>query len=189
MRIVGIDPGSVRCGYGIVVWQCGQLQVVDYGVIELHRGGESLPERLRFLFKELHRILRHCKPDEAAVESTFYARNAQSLAKLAQARGVALLTLALEGIPVAEYAPRAVKQGVTGHGNATKEQVRYMVGALLGIEFSARFYDSSDALAVALCHAFRRLHSGREPAPRTWKAFLQRFPERILTPASSPHTR
>lgn len=182
LRIMGIDPGSLRCGYGIIVWQQGCLSLLEYGVIRIRHAHRSLPGRLRHIFEELAAIIRRFSPDEAAVESVFYARNAQSLAKLAQARGVALLALELAGVPIVEYAPRAIKQAVTGRGHATKEQVRYMVGTLLGLQLSTGFYDSSDALAAALCHAFRRLQLSHGRSPRTWKAFLERFPERILNP-------
>ncbi|MCS7170491.1 MAG: crossover junction endodeoxyribonuclease RuvC, partial [Candidatus Kapabacteria bacterium] len=110
------------------------------------------------------------------------SRNAQSLAKLAQARGIVLLALALANLPIVEYSPREVKQSVTGRGNAAKEQVRYMVQALLGLPAAPRFYDISDALAVALCHAFRRSRILDGGTPRTWAEFVRRFPGRVLNP-------
>ncbi len=181
-RIIGIDPGSLRCGYGVIDWQGGRIRLVEHGVIRVQGSGQALPKRLRCIFEQLSAIVGRLGPDEAAVESVFYARNAQSLAKLAQARGVALLALELAGVPVVEYAPRAIKQAVTGRGHATKEQVRYMVSTLLGLQLSPRMYDSSDALAAALCHAFRRLQLPMRPVPKSWKAFLERFPERVLNP-------
>ncbi len=183
LRIIGVDPGSIRCGYGVIELRETELRVVDYGVIEVRRGVEAVGARLHFIFTHLQAILARTVPQEAAIESLFYARNAQSLAKLAQARGVAVLALACAGLPIAEYAPRQIKQAVVGHGNATKEQVRYMVRVLLGLEETPRLYDATDALAVALCHSFRRLQPATWGTPRTWKEFIERFPERVVSAA------
>jgi crossover junction endodeoxyribonuclease RuvC len=188
LRIVGIDPGSIRCGYGVIACREGQYAVVEYGVIEAGRRTRALPQRLRFIFDRLRSVLERTCPHEAAVESTFYARNAQSLAKLAQARGVALVALALSDIPVVEYSPRTVKQAVTGRGDATKEQVHYMVRTILRLDAAPRVYDVSDALAVALCHAFRRITPMEYQRPRTWREFVQCVPERVLSPTSLPDT-
>ncbi|MEN3027351.1 MAG: crossover junction endodeoxyribonuclease RuvC [Chlorobiota bacterium] len=186
LRIIGIDPGSIRCGYGVIGWQDGRLWVVEQGVIETKQA-EGLSARLCLIFERLQSILHKTKPDEAAVESSFYARNAQALVKLAQARGVVLLSLGLARIPVVEYTPSEVKQAITGRGNAAKGQVHYMVYRLLSNEGTgqkvqqSRTYDVSDALAVALCHAFRR-HRIDSQRPRTWREFIEQFPERVLTP-------
>lgn len=182
LRVIGIDPGSVRCGYGVLEYSRQGIVVVEYGVIEARRAAEALPERLRRIFERLQAVLERTQPEEAALETIFYARNAQSLAKLAHARGVALLALALRRIPVVEYSPRQIKQAVTGKGSATKEQVQYMVRALLSIGEEFRSYDVSDALAVALCHGFRRSQPGLERRPRSWKEFVRAFPERVLSP-------
>lgn len=183
LRIIGVDPGSIRCGYGVIELQGAELRVLEYGVIEVRRRAEAMGERLRVIFTRLQAILKRTRPQEAAVESLFYARNAQALAKLAQARGVALLACACAGIPIAEYAPRQIKQAVVGRGNATKEQVRFMVRALLALEEAPRLYDASDALAVALCHGFRRAQPAAQDTPRTWKEFIERFPERVVAPS------
>ncbi|MBP1679065.1 MAG: crossover junction endodeoxyribonuclease RuvC, partial [Bacteroidetes bacterium] len=117
------------------------------------------------------------RPASCAVESAFYGKNAQSALKLGHARGVALLAAAERSIPTAEYSPREVKKAVAGNGGARKEQVRTMVQTLLGIPRSTMALDTSDALAVALCH----IHRGGTAAParRTWKAFVEAHPERI----------
>ena len=182
LRIIGVDPGSLRCGYGVVELRGSELCTVEYGVIEAGRRAETLGERLRLIFTRLQAVVERTAPHEAAIESLFYARNAQSLAKLAHARGVALLIFALAQLPVAEYAPRQVKQAVVGQGNATKEQVRYMVQRLLALRETPQMYDATDALAVALCHGFRRLKPTDRSAPRTWKEFIERFPERVVPP-------
>jgi crossover junction endodeoxyribonuclease RuvC len=184
LRILGVDPGSLRCGYGVIGIHGTALEVLDYGVLQLGDSSVALGERLRCLFEGLRRILRQHSPAEAAVESTFYARDAQALAKLAAARGVVLLALALSRIPVAEYAPRQVKQAVTGRGGASKQQVQYMVRTVLGIGETPAFFDATDALAVALCHAFRRGQPMQRS--RSWEEFLREHPERIWTPPGTP---
>jgi crossover junction endodeoxyribonuclease RuvC len=154
VRILGVDPGLRRTGWGVIELRGNALTFVDAGTIRAPLDGDLAP-RLAALHKGLTEILESLRPDEAAVEQTFVNRDAVATLKLGQARGVALLVPALMGILVAEYAPNAVKKTVVGNGHAEKIQIRRMVQVLLP---RARFDsdDSADALAVAITHAHSR---------------------------------
>jgi crossover junction endodeoxyribonuclease RuvC len=154
IRIVGIDPGLRRTGWGIVESLGARLSFVAAGTILPHHS-KPLATRLCLIHDELARIVAEFSPAEAAVEATFVNRDAAATLKLGQARGVAMLVPALAGLAVAEYAPNAVKKAIVGVGHAEKEQIRMMVRALLP---RAKFDtdDSADALAVAICHAHHR---------------------------------
>ena len=149
MRILGIDPGSIATGYGIVEFAGSRLRYVDCGVIRVR--GEDPGQRLASIHSRLAEIVRKHRPDEAALESVFSARNPRAALKLGQARGVALAVCGGAGLATAEYAPTSVKGAVTSYGRADKLQVRSMVQRLLGLE-RAPALDASDALAVAICH-------------------------------------
>lgn len=150
MRIIGIDPGLRRTGWGIIDVAGNRIRHVANGVAE--GKGKALAERLVALFTALEAVLARYGPDEAAVEETFVNRDAAGTLKLGQARAVALLVPARAGLPIGEYAPNRVKKTVVGVGHADKKQVEYMVRLQLpGVEIAGP--DAADALAVALCHA------------------------------------
>ncbi len=154
IRIIGIDPGLRRTGWGVLDISGSRLSFVAAGTV---RPDDRLPlaERLCLIHDGLAKVLEEFSPDEAAVEATFVNRDAAATLKLGQARGVAMLVPARAGLSVAEYAPNAVKKTVVGAGHAEKEQIRMMVTMLLP---RAKFDtdDSADALAVAICHAHHR---------------------------------
>jgi crossover junction endodeoxyribonuclease RuvC len=154
IRILGIDPGLRRTGWGVVESHGSRLSFVAAGTI---RADESAPlaERLRAIHAGLALVLAEFAPMEAAVEATFVSRDATATLKLGQARGVAMLAPAQAGIAVAEYAPNAVKKAVVGTGHAEKRQIRMMVGVLLP-RAVVESDDSADALAIAICHAHHR---------------------------------
>ncbi len=151
MRVLGIDPGSLKSGYGLVDEQQGQLTVVDYGVIRTVPD-TPLAQRLLLISARLQELIARHAPDEVAVEDVFVAKNAQSSLKLGQARGAILLTVAQAGLPVAEYTPLEVKQSAVGYGRADKEQVQQMVKVLLRLKEIPTPDDAADALAIAICH-------------------------------------
>ena len=154
IRIIGIDPGLRRTGWGVVESLGSRLSFVAAGTI-LPKDSLSLAERLVTIHDGLTRIVEEFRPDEAAVEATFVNGNAAATLKLGQARGIAMLVPARSGITVAEYAPNAVKKAIVGAGHAEKQQIRVMVSILLPrAEFDTD--DSADALAIAICHAHHR---------------------------------
>lgn len=153
MRILGIDPGSVITGYGVVDYERGRLTLVDQGSINTRRGAD-LPERLAVIHDGLRDVIARNQPAAMAVETPFAGKNVHSLIQLAHARGVVLLTARAASLEVFEYAPRSVKSAVVGYGAAEKEQVAKMVRLLLpGCATLKMSADASDALAIAICHA------------------------------------
>lgn len=154
MRVLGLDPGLRRTGWGIVDADGGRLRFVAAGAVTADPR-EELARRLAELHRGLLAIADRYRPAEAAVEETFVNTNARSTLKLGQARGAALLAAGLRGVPVAEYAPNLVKKAVTGSGHAGKEQVRAMIGVLLPGARELEL-DAADALAVAVCHCHLR---------------------------------
>lgn len=154
IRIIGIDPGLRRTGWGVVDSAGSRLSFVAAGTI-LPDDKLPLAQRLCLIHDGLVEVLGEFSPDEAAVEATFVNRDAAATLKLGQARGVAMLVPARAGLAVAEYAPNAVKKTVVGAGHAEKRQIRVMVAMLLPrAVFDSD--DSADALAVAICHAHHR---------------------------------
>jgi crossover junction endodeoxyribonuclease RuvC len=151
-RILGLDPGSRRTGYGILAWQAGQYVHVAHGCIDV--SGLDFVARLRRIFEAVQALVATHAPDEVAVERVFVSRNPDSALKLGQARGAALAAVPV-GTATFEYAPREVKLAVVGFGAAEKPQVGHMIGRLLAIDVRVPA-DAADALAVALCHAQAR---------------------------------
>lgn len=157
MLVLGIDPGTATTGYGLVREnQRGELQLVEYGTV-LTPAGLEPEKRLLTLHQRLSEIILLHRPDCGAVEKLFFSRNVTTAIAVGQARGVALLCLAENGMPVAEYTPMQVKQAVSGYGGADKKQVQIMVQVILNMDELPRPDDAADALAIAITH----LHSYR----------------------------
>lgn len=154
MRIVGIDCGTEKTGYGLVESDGRCHRLITAGVIRT-RAIDPIEQRLQHIAMELRRVLRDFEPDCFAVEEVFHAVNAKSALKLAHVRGVALLLAAEAGLEVSEYSPLEVKISVVGYGRAEKHQVQMMVHSLLGIGPTFQSHDATDALAVAICHGTR----------------------------------
>lgn len=157
-RIIGIDPGLVSTGWGIIESKGSALTFVDCGTIAPDTKA-PLSERLHALYADLTRIIELYKPTSAAIEETFVTANGASTLKLGQARGALIVTLAAKGLPVAEYATRSVKKALVGTGTADKNQVSQMVGVLMPAAraaLAACKHDAADALAIAICHAHSR---------------------------------
>jgi len=156
MLALGIDPGTAIVGYGLVREHAdSSLQVIDYGVIRT-TPDLPMPERLALIFDALVSIVETHKPDQAAVEELFFAKNVTTAITVAQARGVILLALNKAGLRINEYKPNAVKQSITGYGNADKQQMQEMVRLLLGLESIPRPDDAADALAIAITDIYSR---------------------------------
>lgn len=156
MRVLGIDPGTAITGYGLVEEAGGDLKLLTFGAIRTP-AGQPLPARLQLIYRALVDLAAEWQPGAAAVEELFFSNNVRTAMSVGQARGVALLALADSGLSVAEYTPSAIKQAVTGYGNADKAQMQEMVRLLLGLAEPPRPDDAADALAVAICH----FHSSR----------------------------
>ncbi len=148
--IIGIDPGSISCGYGVLEKRGNLIRHISSGTISLP-GRKSLPVRLKYLFEELTEVMKAFSPDLAVVERIFYAKGYRAALHLGHARGIALLTAAREEIPIIEYSALEMKKAVVGYGRADKRQVGEMVKAILNTNLDLTS-DSADALALALCH-------------------------------------
>lgn len=154
IRILGLDPGLRKTGWGVIVSEGTKLSFVACGCVESD-GHDALAERLKQLHQGIARVIEGFEPDEVAVEETFINRDPQSALKLGQARGVALVVPALAGLGVSEYAANLVKKTVVGVGHADKKQVQAMIRVLLP-KAETKSADAADALAVAICHAQHR---------------------------------
>lgn len=152
MRILGIDPGTATVGYGLIEENDGQLAVITYGAIVTRPKDGDTARRLQLIYQQLNELIATYKPDVAAVEELFFGRNITTAISVGQARGVLLLALANAGIPIAEYSPPKIKESVSGYGNASKQQVQFMVQNILDLEEVPKPDDAADGLAVALTH-------------------------------------
>ncbi|HET6569577.1 MAG TPA: crossover junction endodeoxyribonuclease RuvC [Rhodothermales bacterium] len=179
MIVLGVDPGSQHTGYGILEVEGRKERLVEYGVLHLdvHDDHEL---RLKTIYDRLTAIVERCLPDECAIEMPVYGHNPQSMLKLGRAQAAAMLAVLNRGIPVTQYTPKEVKKSVTGNGNASKEQVWYMVQAILAIEDAGPnlSLDASDALAVGICHA-QRLSHGADKHFKNWESFAKANPGRV----------
>lgn len=155
MRILGIDPGIARVGWGVIEVESAELRVQSYGCVET-KSSLQIGERLQSIHKEITEILRKHKPDVLVLEELFFGANAKTAFVVGQARGVVILAAAQSGVSVAIYTPLQVKIAVTGYGRAQKSQVGRMVKTLLKLSEIPKPDDVTDALAVALTHAFSR---------------------------------
>jgi crossover junction endodeoxyribonuclease RuvC len=155
LRVLGIDPGLTRMGVGVVEESAGQLWALDSGTIKTSPREETA-DRLKVLFLALTELLRHWQPQAVATERLFFKLNAQTAVPAMQASGVALLAAAMGGVQVHEYTPAEVKQAVVGYGDASKNQIRFMVERILGPEAVPDSPDAADGLAVAITHLSSR---------------------------------
>lgn len=154
MIIIGIDPGSRFCGYGLLEIQKHKIIGAGCDVVNVSREKDLL-KRLNLLYSAIDAVMEEYKPDVAAVESMFFQKHIRSIFTLGHARGVILLAIARHGIPMLEYSPREIKKAVVGNGNATKQQVRYMINQLLKLKTQPNKDDAYDALGIAMCHYHR----------------------------------
>lgn len=174
--ILGLDPGTTVMGYGVISVTGSKLQLIQYGVIHLSKyEGHEL--KLKKIFERVLHLVEEYHPDEVALEAPFYGKNVQSMLKLGRAQGVAMAAALYREIPITEYAPRKVKQSVTGNGNASKEQVAKMIMMLLKITEQPKLLDATDALSVALCHHFQKGQVAKKAAG--WASFVKDNPGRI----------
>ncbi len=178
--ILGIDPGTNNMGVGVIGIKKQKAEVIAMDILKLEKLANH-PLKLKKIFETVLRNIDHFKPDELAIESAFFGKNVQSMLKLGRAQGVAIAAALYRDIPVFEYSPRKIKQSITGKGSASKEQVAAMLQNLLAIGELPQYLDTTDALAVAMCHFFQNKDtSGAGKTTFTgWKAFLAENPGRI----------
>ena len=179
--ILGIDPGTAVMGYGILLEQGSTCRLIEAGAIRFPKGDDHTL-KLRAIFHSTSELIAKHLPDELAIEAQFFGKNVQSMLKLGRAQGVAIAAALQREIAVVEYAPKRIKQSITGNGNATKEQVAAMLLSILAIRELPSSTDATDAVAVAVCHHFAR--SGRGGLGKTsrgggWGSFIRNNPGRV----------
>jgi crossover junction endodeoxyribonuclease RuvC len=176
--ILGLDPGTNVMGYGIICIKGSAISLLQYGVIHLNKyAGHEL--KLKKIFDRVLSLLDEYHPDEVALEAPFFGKNVQSMLKLGRAQGVAMSAALYRSIPIIEYAPKKVKQSVTGNGSASKEQVARMLMTLLTIRELPKLLDATDALAVAVCHHYQ--NGAVKSKNKSWESFLKDNPQKIKT--------
>lgn len=176
--ILGIDPGTIIMGYGLVHIKNNKPELLATGVIKLDKL-EDHALRLQKIFERTIAIIEEYKPDELAIEAPFFGKNVQSMLKLGRAQGVAIAAALSKKIPITEYSPKKIKMSITGNGNASKEQVAAMLQQLLKFKNTPQHLDATDALGAAMCHYYQNSKlTGASKSYTGWKAFLADNPKR-----------
>lgn len=186
--ILGIDPGTLVMGYGLIAVNKNKVSLVEMGVLQLSKHDDHA-ERLELIYRKMETLITLHKPSAVAIEAPFFGKNVQSMLKLGRAQGVAIAAAMKFGLRAEEYAPRKIKQSITGRGNASKEQLWEMLQHTLGFQEDVKFMDATDAVGVALCHHYQtKLPVPKTPVKKTtakakktsWAAFLSENPDRIV---------
>ena len=186
--ILGIDPGTLVMGYGIICVNGRNIELLEMNIVKLSSKKDNY-ERLMIIHSQVQLLIDRYKPHEFAIEAPFFGKNVQSMLKLGRAQGVAIAVAMQSGIPVTEYSPRKIKQSITGNGNADKQQVWEMLRRITAIGGEPEYYDASDALAVAVCHHFQLSSPLKNESRKTvfpgkkkvsWENFVAQNPDRIL---------
>jgi len=177
--ILGIDPGTNILGYGLIKEVKSNMELLTMGVIRLDDLTDH-PLKLQRIFERTLAIIDEYHPDCLAIEAPFYGKNVQVMLKLGRAQGVAMAAGLARDLAIIEYAPRKIKQAITGNGNASKEQVAAMLKSLLKFTENPEFLDATDGLAVAVCHSFQRNDAGNSGKSYSgWAAFAKANEQRI----------
>ncbi|HJS54007.1 MAG TPA: crossover junction endodeoxyribonuclease RuvC [Chitinophagaceae bacterium] len=178
--ILGIDPGTLLMGYGIIEISNSVILIKEMSVLKLS-GKKDNYTRLQLIHKKIEDLIEKYRPHEFAIEAPFFGKNVQSMLKLGRAQGVAIAAAINAGLPVTEYSPKKVKQSITGNGNADKEQVWKMLQRLVVLKEIPQYYDATDALAVAICHHFQDKPALKLNGQlKSWKDFITKNPSRVI---------
>lgn len=185
MVIVGIDPGTLIMGYGVILVDKNTISLVEMGVLHLAKHKDH-GDRLNYIFERVSALVQRHEPVAVALEAPFYGKNVQSMLKLGRAQGVAIAAAMAHGSRTVEYAPKKIKQSVTGNGNATKEQVWKMLQYILKFKDDPDYLDATDAVAAALCHYYSSngdLTAAKikttKKAAKGWVEFIAKNPDRV----------
>ena len=178
--ILGIDPGTLVMGFGLIVVENNRVTLLESGVLKPGRISNS-HKKLQLIFNTVSGLITKYQPTDFAIEAPFFGKNVQSMLKLGRAQGVAIAAAIRHGLEVTEYSPRKVKQSITGNGNAGKEQVMKMLQTLLSFKESPKQYDATDALAIALCHHFQTnsIIGKSSKGFKGWDDFIDKNPNRV----------
>ena len=179
--ILGIDPGTLIMGYGIIEVTGAGIKLKSMHALKLSSRQDNY-QRLQLIHEKVDSLIKKYRPNEFAIEAPFFGKNVQSMLKLGRAQGVAIAAAIQAGLPVTEYSPKKVKQSVTGNGNADKEQVWKMLQQMLILKEAPSSFDATDALAVAVCHHFQTCHTmvKQNNGIKSWGDFIKKNPARII---------
>lgn len=177
--ILGIDPGTTIMGYGIIKVEGSKFTLISHGVIHLAKYNDHAL-KLKVIFEKVTGLIGQYHPDELSIEAPFFGKNVQSMLKLGRAQGVAIAAALSRSVPYTEYAPRRIKQSITGRGSASKEQVAAMLKTLLHMKELPEHLDASDGLAAAVCHGFQTGRSVVGESYTSWKSFISKNPGRKI---------
>lgn len=178
--ILGIDPGTVVMGYGVIGISSRKPLLLDLNVLKLG-SHKDIYKRLQLIHEKISLVIEQHQPTDFAIEAPFFGKNVQSMLKLGRAQGVAIAAAMSAGLTVDEYSPKKVKQAVTGNGNADKEQVWNMLQYSLAFKAKPKYYDATDAVAVALCHFFQTAKPSLKSSGKLkgWEDFINKNPQRL----------
>lgn len=177
--ILGIDPGTQIMGYGIIEVSSKQIRLLETDVLKLTKI-KNIFDRLHKIQIKVGQVIQEHKPDEFAIEAPFFGKNVQSMLKLGRAQGVAIATALSFGLTVHEYSPKKVKQSITGNGNADKEQIWKMLQHYISFSAKPKYYDATDAIAVALCHHFEsKSLKSNSRKKMSWEDYIKQEAHRI----------
>lgn len=177
---MGIDPGTLVMGYGLIQIKNLDLSVLGLGILKLDKYDDH-NIRLKKIFERVIGLIDEFKPDELAIEAPFFGKNVQSMLKLGRAQGVAIAAALSRNIPITEYSPKKIKMSITGNGNASKEQVAAMLQQSLKVKDAYAYLDATDALGAALCHYYQgRTKSTSGKSYTGWEAFVKQNPGRKM---------
>lgn len=181
--ILGIDPGTLVMGYGLIGINKKQPELISMGIVKLDKMDDHTM-RLKRIFERTTALIDQYTPDELAIEAPFFGKNVQSMLKLGRAQGVAIAAAITREMVVNEYSPKKIKQSITGSGNASKEQVAAMLQRMLKFTETPEFLDATDGLAAAYCHFLQNGHTGAVADKKfnSWKAFATANPSKIKKP-------
>lgn len=177
--IMGIDPGTSIMGYGVILERGSKIELITMGIVRMdHLDDHFL--KLQRIFEKTVKLIEAYKPDTLALEAPFYGKNIQVMLKLGRAQGIAMAAALSRNIPINEYAPRKIKQSITGNGSAGKEQVAAMLQRLLNFKETPEFLDATDGLAVAVCHSFQKIGAaGKGKTYSGWESFVKDNKKRL----------
>jgi len=179
--ILGIDPGTLVMGYGVIEIIDSKIILLEMSVLKLNPKRDAY-ERLELIHNRVAELIINFKPHNFAIEAPFFGKNVQSMLKLGRAQGVAIAAAMKAGLPVNEYSPKKIKLSITGNGNASKEQVMKMLTRLLDLQETHQYFDATDALSVALCHHYQEnpVLQSLSTKAGDWKDFIKQNPGRII---------
>ena len=178
--ILGIDPGTIIMGYGLIAIRNNQVSLLELGVLKPGKAKDNY-KRLQLIFNTVSGLVTKYQPTDFAIEAPFFGKNVQSMLKLGRAQGVAIAAAMRHGLEVTEYSPKKVKLSITGNGNADKEQVMKMLQTILTFKSTAKHFDATDALAVALCHHYQCSSPIAKAGKnfKGWEEFISKNPGRV----------